>query len=143
MLDHIASASEAQFKRQVQPTAEGHLRPESRQGHESQQANHIKQKLADRAELQKTAEQRRERLLKAGETSRRRSESLQLDLQPTQSKAEVMAEKLARSVRESRQEQAKQERSHRFSPANRSRQLNQAYVTNLPIQHNRLVDEMV
>ena len=143
MLDNIASTSETLFKRQVQPTAESHLRPEARQESAANQTERVRAREEKRVELQKQAETRLERQLDASETSRRRSETLSREFNPEPSKAAEMAEKLAKSIKEARQEDARQQRYSRFSAANRSKQINQTYSANLPIHQNHLVDEMI
>lgn len=142
MLDNISSTTESFYKRQVNPAAEGHLRPESRQEAESKQAERARGRTANRAEQQAVAHGRLERQLEASELSRRRSESLNRDLSSAPSRASEMAEKLAKSIKESRQEEVRQQRYSRYAPANKSRQINQTYLANLPVQQNRLIDEM-
>lgn len=143
MLDNIASTSETLFKRQVQPAAEGHLRPEARQENQSNQSGQVRDRAEKRAELQLQANARLERQREASEISRRRHEPQGTELNSAPSKAAEMAEKLAKSVREARQEEARHQRYTRYSPGNRSRQIDQVYLSNLPVQQNRLVDEMV
>ena len=142
MLDNISSTSESLYKRQVSPAAEGHLRSESRQEAEARQTDRVKDRFANRAEQQDVAHARQERRLEASELSRRRSEHLNKDFNPAPSQAAEMAEKLAKQIKESRQEEVRQQRYSRYAPANRSRQVNQAYLTNLPVQPNRIIDEM-
>ena len=144
MLDNIASTSETLFRRQVSPSAEGHLRPHSRGDAEQQhkQAESVQTRQSLRAEQQELARDRLGRQLEASEASRQRSERTIQDFSPTPSRSTELAEKLAKTVRDSRDEELRQQRRAQFVHPNKSRHINQAYMANLPIQQNRIIDEM-
>ncbi|MGD8785330.1 MAG: hypothetical protein PVG75_12880 [Thioalkalispiraceae bacterium] len=143
MLDTIATTSETSFKRQVTPSVEGNLRPDTQRGSEQAVQNErVQQREANRLEQRGVAQQRQERQQAASDTSQRRHEHLARESFGPQSKAAELAEDLIKTVKESRREDARQAQKARFSPHNRSHPMSRAYMANLPIEQHPILDEM-
>ena len=143
MLDSITNTAETHFRRQVTPSVEGNLRPQpGKEGATSSNSERVIAREANRLEQQEIARNRREQQVGVNESSRQLSERASQDASQAYSKAAEMAEKLAKVVKESRREEARQAQKAHFSHPNQTRQVNRAYMGNLPIEQNRILDEM-
>ena len=140
MLNQLATTSEAHFKRQVNPSVEGHLRAESRQEVESKQTERANEREALRADRQERSRDR----MQQQQTSELRHESqgTRDRAASVTSQAAEMAEDLTQKVREAKREETRQYQDAGFSHQNKTRQITQTYQQDLPSNVNRIIDEI-
>lgn len=141
MLDQITAFSDSHYKRQVNPSVEGHLRSESRQEFEAKQNERVSGREAQRADRTEQSRNRLEEQLTTA-TRRQQGDNAVQETNQGPSKAAELAEKLAKHVKQSRQQEARDFRQAGFSHANKSRQISQTYQQDLPTSQNRIIDEM-
>ena len=139
MMDQISTTTETHFKRQVNPSVEGHMRPQSRE--EENQTERVNERVAVRADRQERARSRSDQQQQASDV-RRESYSTSKPDRPVTSQAAEMAERLAKTVRESRQEEARNLRHAGFSHSSKTRQITQTYDQDLPTRASRIIDEI-
>jgi hypothetical protein len=142
MLDNIANTTDSYFKRQVTPSVEGNLRPESAKEAETTKNERLQARQADSEKQREISRERADKQRENSETGRLRSERGSQDSIQTDSRAAAIAEKLVKTVRESRREDARQSQQTSVRHPEKSRQVNRAYMANLPIEQNRILDEI-
>ena len=140
MMDQISTTSETLFKRQVNPSVEGQMRPQSRE--DSNQTERANERAALRAAQHERVKSRSAQQQQTNDV-RRESYSSSKPARSETSQAAEMAERLAKSIKESRQEVSRDLRHAGFSHSSKTRQISQTYQQDLPTRESRIIDEIV
>jgi hypothetical protein len=126
----------------VTPSVEGNLHPEANRQTGASEDARVQTREANNDKQREISRERVSQHREATETSRLRSERSRQESTQVESRAAEIAEKLVKTVRESRREDVRQTQRSEFRHPEKSRQVNRAYMANLPIEQNRILDEI-